>query len=67
MQLFTQDASYYAEQIKEGKITCVELVKQALKNIEGLNPKLNAVISTQEEYALKQAEHYDREMKNKEG
>lgn len=67
MQLFTQDASYYAEQIKEGKVTCVELVKQALKNIEGLNPKLNAVISTQEEYALKQAEHYDREMKNKEG
>jgi len=67
MQLFTQDASYYAEQIKEGKITCVELVKQALKNIEGLNPKLNAVISTQEEYALKQAEHYDQEMKNKEG
>ena len=34
--LFTEDAGYYARQVKERKVTVLALVDQALANIEAL-------------------------------
>ncbi|RAN53097.1 amidase family protein, partial [Dolosigranulum pigrum] len=59
MNLFTEDATYYANLIKQDKVTSVELVKRALANIESLNPMLNAVTHVQKEYALKRAQVLD--------
>lgn len=59
MNLFTKDATYYANLIKQDKVTSVELVKRALNNIEALNPMLNAVTHVQKEYALKRAQVLD--------
>ena len=59
MNLFTKDATYYANLIKQDKVTSVELVKRALANIESLNPMLNAVTHVQKEYALKRAQVLD--------
>lgn len=59
MNLFTKDATYYANLIKQDKVTSVELVKRALANIEALNPMLNAVTHVQKEYALKCAQVLD--------
>lgn len=57
--LFTEDATFYAEQIKKQEITVSELIDRALKNIQTLNPKLNAVTHTQKEDALKKARQFD--------
>lgn len=57
--LFTEDASYYAQQVRERKVTVTELVEWGLENIEALNPKLNAVIYVQDQYARTKAKEYD--------
>lgn len=57
--LFEKDATYYAEQIKKQEVTVTELVERALKNIQALNPKLNAIIHTQQENALEEARNFD--------
>ncbi len=60
--LFTEDATYYAEQVKKKEVTATELVQRALHNIEQLNPKLNAVTHVQEKEALEKARAYDQEL-----
>lgn len=40
------DAIAQAEQVAKGEVTSLELVDAAIKRIEALNPKLNAVIHT---------------------
>lgn len=57
---FTEDALYYANQVKMGKKTVSELVEWALANIENLNPKLNAVVYVQAEEARDKAKEYDQ-------
>ncbi|RPA65454.1 amidase [Aerococcus agrisoli] len=62
--LFTEDATYYAQQIKARKYTVTQLVEWALENIEALNPKLNAVIYLQDQYARTKAKEYDAYIAN---
>lgn len=57
--LFTEDATYYAEEVKKQSITIVELVQHALTNIQALNPELNAVTHIQRDHALAMARDYD--------
>ena len=57
--LFTEDAGYYAQQVKERKVTVLALVDQALANIEALNPRLNAIVYVQASTARAQAKEYD--------
>lgn len=57
--LFTEDAGYYARQVKERKVTVLALVDQALANIEALNPRLNAIVYVQASTARAQAKEYD--------
>lgn len=57
--LFKEDATYYAKQIKNQEVTATELVQRALKNIDTLNPKLNAITHIQREDALKNARIMD--------
>ena len=54
-----QDGLFYAEQIRNKKVTPRELVEQAFQVIEKENPHLNAVIHTRKERALKEAEKRD--------
>lgn len=54
-----QDGLFYAEQIRNKKITPKELVEQAFQVIEKENPYLNAVIHTRKEQALKESEERD--------
>lgn len=60
--LFDQDALFYATQIKNKEVTVTDLVNRALKNIESLNPKLNAVTYVQSNDALKKAAEFDQEI-----
>ena len=60
--LFTEDASYYADQIKQGNISVKDLVKASLDNVDALNPTLNAVVWRQDEEALAKAEAYDAQL-----
>ena len=53
--LFSQDATYYADQVKKGQVTPLELVESALENIRALNPTLNAVTTVIAENALQEA------------
>lgn len=53
--LFKEDASYYADQVKNAEVTPLELTQAAIQNIKQLNPILNAVSDFQEEYALEKA------------
>ncbi|MDO4432433.1 MAG: amidase [Aerococcaceae bacterium] len=57
--LFTQDALHYAQAIKQGRVTVLELVERALHNIEQLNPTLNAVSVVQAQSARELAAQYD--------
>lgn len=57
--LFDKDASFYAKEVKQGKVTVKELIQRCLDNVRELNPKLNAIVHIQEEEALKKAQDYD--------
>lgn len=61
---FTEDALYYANQVKSGEVTVSELVERALANIEELNPQLNAVVYVQAEEARATADEYDQYLAN---
>ncbi|MGO2695347.1 amidase [Bavariicoccus seileri] len=50
-----KDATWYAERVKERKISPFELVDQAIKKIERVNPSLNAVIHPRFEKAYAEA------------
>src|SRR5699024_5544212 len=62
VMLFKHDATYYANQVKKGDISVTELVQASLENIKNLNPKLNAVTSVQESYALNLANEMDEHL-----
>jgi len=50
--------------IKEKKVSPTEIVKECLKRIERINPRLNAFITVTAEQALQQAEEAEAEIKN---
>lgn len=62
--LFTEDALFYAEQIKLKKLRVVALVEAALENIDTLNPKLNAITHVQADEALAKAKEYDAHLES---
>ncbi|MBG9985585.1 amidase [Facklamia sp. DSM 111018] len=62
--LFTEDACFYAEEIRKNRGGISALVHQALANIAKINPKLNAITSIQESYAKQVAKEYDQAIKN---
>ncbi|MBO8424804.1 MAG: Asp-tRNA(Asn)/Glu-tRNA(Gln) amidotransferase subunit GatA, partial [Firmicutes bacterium] len=49
----------YAELLRSGKISSVELTKEYLKKIEVLNPEINAYVSVNAEKALQAAKAAD--------
>lgn len=57
--IFNQDAVYYAQLIREQKVSAVELVRGALEQVSLLNPALNAVTNLQTDSALKKAKQFD--------
>ena len=60
MPLFKQDATYYAQEVKAGRLTASQLVDWALDNIQALNPSLHAVAHVQAESARAQAQAHDQ-------
>lgn len=50
-----EDGLYYADLIRNGKLSSEELIEQSFKVIEEQNPKLKAVIHTRREKALEEA------------
>lgn len=60
-------ARQIAKEIKEGKTTAVETVKESLKVIKELNPKINAFLEVFEEEALKKAAEIDAKPLDKRG
>ena len=60
MPLFKQDATYYAQEVKAGRLTASQLVDWALENIQALNPTLKAVAHVQAESARAQAQAHDQ-------
>ena len=53
-----------SELIRQKKISPVELVRDALKRIEELNPKLNAFITILADQSLEAAQHAEADIKN---
>ncbi|XJS10425.1 amidase [Aerococcaceae bacterium WGS1372] len=62
--LFTEDATFYAQEIREGRHTVTELVQAAINNIETMDESLNAVVHRQFDQALDLAESYDQQLRN---
>lgn len=60
--LFNKDATFYAKQVRNKEVSVVELIQRALKNIEALNPKLNAITHVQEDEALTLAQEFDKKL-----
>lgn len=60
--LFDKDATHYAKQIKHKETSVIDLVERALKNIEEVNPKLNAVVHVQKQEALMYAQALDKKL-----
>ena len=54
MQEF-KDATAMAQAVRNGEVSAVELVQDAISNVKKLNPNLNAVVHLQEERALREA------------
>lgn len=57
--LFTEDANFYAQAVKNKEISVSDLVDGALANIQALNPALNAVTYVQADQAREVAQAYD--------
>ena len=55
MQEF-KDATAMAQAVRNGEVSCVELVQDALFKVKQLNPSLNAVVHLQEERAVREAQ-----------
>ena len=51
-----KDATAMAQAVRNGEVSSVELVQDALFKVKQLNPTLNAVVHLQEERALKEAQ-----------
>lgn len=58
--MFTEDALFYAKQIKAKEVTAESLVEKALNRIEKVNPILNAVTVVHAEEAISTARQYDQ-------
>lgn len=61
--LFTEDATYYAQQIREGLVSSESLVRRSFENIERFNPLLNAVTVIEFDQAIKRAQELDQAFK----
>jgi len=59
---FENDATYYAEKIKNKDVTVTALIKRALQNINDLNDELNAVNHIQANDALTNANQMDEHL-----
>ena len=57
--LFSHDATYYGQGIKEGQWSCLELTQACLANTEKLDPLLNAITEVYTESAIEQAKARD--------
>ena len=57
--LFSHDASYYGQGIKEGQWSCLELTQACLANTEKLDPLLNAITEVYTDSAIEQAKARD--------
>lgn len=55
-----RDACAQAEAIRDGELSCSELVEAAIRRIESLNPELNCVVAERFEAALREAREFDR-------
>jgi len=55
MQEF-KDATAMAQAVRNGEVSSVELVQDALFKVKQLNPTLNAVVHLQEERAVREAQ-----------
>ncbi|HRW87527.1 MAG TPA: amidase family protein, partial [Thermovirgaceae bacterium] len=53
------DASSIASAVTSGEVSAVEVVSASLRRIRSLEPRLNALITVIEEYALERAAHVD--------
>lgn len=60
--LFTEDATYYADLVKNKKISCLKLVEYAIDNAIKLQPILNCITITWFDKALCQAKKMDRQL-----
>ena len=60
--LFTEDATFYAQAVKDGDSTVTELVTAALDNIQKYNDQLNAVVYVQAEEAMAAAAELDQKL-----
>lgn len=60
---FKQDATYYAQAVKTGKLTSQQLAQWSLANIETYNPVLNAVTVVEKEHSIKRAKEMDQALK----
>ena len=49
------DAMGLAELVRQGQVTPMELCEEAIKRIERVNPKLNAVVTRMYDHGLKEA------------
>lgn len=58
--MLEQDALGQASLLKDKQVSVKELISASIQQIEALNPKLNAVVSTQFEEALIRAEQLDQ-------
>lgn len=57
--LFNQDACYYADAIKDGRMSVRQVVQAAIDNIDRYNSRLNAVVSSYPQESLDLAESFD--------
>ena len=60
MELIFASAGEQAKAIRDKQISSEELVRACIKRIEGVNPKLNAVVQLPAETALRQAREADK-------
>lgn len=60
--LFNKSSLYYANEIKNGNMSVLELTERTLQLIDQYNPELNAVIDRFDQYALDKARTYDKKL-----
>ncbi len=64
MDIFKLTALELSALIREGKFTCLEIVKKVIDKVEEDNKKLNFLITLNKDYALARAEEVDIKIKN---
>ncbi len=59
-EVLFRDACAQAEAIRDGELSCAELVEATILRIESLNPRLNCVVAERFDAALEEAREFDR-------